>query len=102
MWGLKDHVIEFEKGDMLLSKHISELIKDANVVFVINKVFDAQCWALPFSLQKSMADNSLVIQDIKMLLTTHPERWSIGGVTSTIVTLSKQYPQRLLTEYKVL
>ncbi|KAJ7031517.1 histone-lysine N-methyltransferase [Mycena alexandri] len=40
MWGLKVGDIELEEGDMLLSPRVNELISQADVVLVDNKVFE--------------------------------------------------------------
>lgn len=39
MWGVRTGEVELEEGDMLQSKRVSELLREADVVLVNNKVF---------------------------------------------------------------
>ena len=43
MWGFSMGDVELEKGDMLKSKRVTELIKKADVVLINNKVFNQSC-----------------------------------------------------------
>jgi len=43
MWGIRLGEIELEEGDMLQSKRLTELIPQADVVLVDNKVFEESC-----------------------------------------------------------
>jgi len=43
MWGLRIGEMELEKGDMLASSRVDELMGKADVVLVDNKVFEAKC-----------------------------------------------------------
>lgn len=43
MWGFSMGDVELEKGDMLKSRRVTELIKKADVVLINNKVFNQSC-----------------------------------------------------------
>lgn len=43
MWGVRTGHVELEEGDMLQSKRVSELLGQADVVLVNNKVFQQSC-----------------------------------------------------------
>lgn len=43
MWGIEMGEVELEKGSMLTSPKVDELLKDADVVLVDNKVFEESC-----------------------------------------------------------
>lgn len=43
MWGVRIGEMELEKGDMLKSKRVDQLIAQADVVLVDNKVFEESC-----------------------------------------------------------
>jgi H3 lysine-79-specific histone-lysine N-methyltransferase len=43
MWGVRVGEMELEKGDMLTSKRVDQLIAQADVVLVDNKVFEESC-----------------------------------------------------------
>lgn len=43
MWGVRMGEVELEKGDMLKSKRVDELMAKADVVLVDNKVFEESC-----------------------------------------------------------
>lgn len=49
MWGVRVGEMELEKGDMLKSKRVDQLIPQADVVLVDNKVFEESCELMPFS-----------------------------------------------------
>lgn len=52
MWGVQFGDVELEQGDMLKSKRVDELIAQADVVLVDNKVFEESCkLANPFHLR---------------------------------------------------
>ena len=48
MWGVRIGEIELEEGDMLESKRLDELIPQADVVLVDNKVFEESRKILQF------------------------------------------------------
>lgn len=58
MWGVRTGEVELEEGDMLKSKRVSELMGQADVVLVNNKVFQ-QSRECPFDSRSSSA--SIVI-----------------------------------------
>jgi H3 lysine-79-specific histone-lysine N-methyltransferase len=43
MWGVVVGDMELEQGDMLKSRRVDELISQADVVLVDNKVFEESC-----------------------------------------------------------
>lgn len=43
MWGLRMGPVELEEGDMLESKRVVEILQQADVVLVNNKVFSEEC-----------------------------------------------------------
>ena len=64
MWGVRTGEVELEKGDMLQSKRVSELLSEADVVLVNNKVFQ-QSREYLVTLLDAASDGSLVNEALR-------------------------------------
>ncbi|KAJ7051226.1 S-adenosyl-L-methionine-dependent methyltransferase [Mycena amicta] len=72
MWGLKCGEIELEEGDMLTSKRVDELIPQADVVLVDNKVF-------PQSLNEKLRPKFLDLKEGAYVVSLAPFVQSLNG-----------------------
>ena len=62
MWGIRMGEIEIEEGDMLQSKRVDELMPQADVVLVDNKVFSVECEFPPFGVHDTVPDHVPSVQ----------------------------------------
>ena len=66
MWGIRMGEVELEEGNMLTNKRVGELIPQADVILVDNKVFEESRLSFPHTPLISSADDVLVNEALQL------------------------------------
>ena len=98
MWGIRMGEVELEEGNMLTSKRVDELIPQADVILVDNKVFEESRLSFPHTPLISSADDVLVNEALRPKFLDLKEGAIVVSLSPFVSSLNARVTERNVRE----